>query len=540
VSWNWLWLPLGAFVGLMVAHARVLREKERCESAAEYYEAALARLEGKWVGRGQPGTDLAPADHLYANDLDVFGQGSLFEFLCTARTREGERTLAAWLCAPASLEAIEARQEAVEELRNRLDLREELALLGGHVRKGVEPHALRAWSGAPAALSAWPGVAAWGLPAAALVTLGLLIKTGIAAPYLLVLIVELVYSRLRKGRLHEIMEQVQEPSRELRVLAEALERLEREPFAAKRLVGLRDALRQEGREASKAIARLDRLTDLHEMQHNLIFGPVAFMLLWGEHLAHAIERWRMRWGRHVPNWLDALGELEALCSISAYAFEHPADPFPAFVEEGPLFDGKGLGHPLLQEKACVRNDVCLGRNLRLLMVSGSNMSGKSTLLRTVGVNAVLALAGAPVRAQRLWLSPLQVGASLRTQDSLWQGTSRFYAELLRLKQMVEAAQGSPPLLFLLDEILHGTNSHDRRIGADALLKSLVEAGAVGLATTHDLAVTQVVERLDGRAANVHFTDRLVDGKLAFDYTLKPGVVAEGNALKLMRSLGLPI
>jgi len=261
---------------------------------------------------------------------------------------------------------------------------------------------------------------------------------------------------------------------------------------------------------------------------------------WGVHVGHAIERWRVRWGRQVPGWLEAIGELEALSSIAAYAFEHPADPFPTLVEAGPLYDGKGLGHPLLPEAAAVRNDVRLDDGLRLLVVSGSNMSGKSTLLRTVGANAVLALAGAPVRAERLTLSPLQPGASLRTQDSLWQGTSRFYAELLRLKQMMEAAHGSPPLLFLLDEILHGTNSHDRRIGADALLKALVEAGAVGLVTTHDLSVTHVVDALDSRAQNVHFTDRFVDGKLEFDYLLKPGVVREGNALRLMRNLGLPI
>ncbi|MDX9975653.1 MAG: DNA mismatch repair protein MutS [FCB group bacterium] len=540
VSWAWLWVPVLVFVGLMVAHGRLLREKERCESAIDHYEAALARLDGRWVGHGKPGADLAPPDHLYANDLDLFGPGSLFELLCMAKTREGERALAAWLCDPAPLETIHARQEAVEELRNRLDLREDLALLGGHVRKGVEPHALRNWSSAPAVLSPRPPVTAWLLPAAAVITLGFLIKTGIGAPFFIVLAIELVYSRLHKKRLHEVMESVQEPSRELRVLAEALHRLEQEHFTTSLLAGLRNTLRQEGREASRAIARLDRLTDLHEMQHNIIFGPIAFVLLWGEHVAHAIERWRLRFGRHVPEWLDALGELEALCSLSAYAFEHPNDPFPEFAETGPRYEGKGLGHPLLPESTCVRNDVRLGEGLQLMLISGSNMSGKSTLLRTVGVNAVLAHAGAPVRAERLTLSPLQLGASLRTQDSLWQGTSRFYAELLRLKQMIEAAQGPSPLLFLLDELLHGTNSHDRRIGADALLKALVESGAIGLATTHDLAVTHVVDRLDGHATNVHFTDKLVNEKLEFDYKLKPGVVTEGNALKLMRNLGLPI
>ncbi|MGA2434212.1 MAG: DNA mismatch repair protein MutS, partial [Bryobacteraceae bacterium] len=211
-----------------------------------------------------------------------------------------------------------------------------------------------------------------------------------------------------------------------------------------------------------------------------------------------------------------------------------------FVESGPLFEGVGIAHPLLPESRAVRNDVNLGGGLRVMIVSGSNMSGKSTLLRTVGINIVLAMAGAPVRARSLRLSPLAAGASIRTLDSLQGGTSRFYAEIKRLHAVVELTAGPLPLLFLLDELLHGTNSHDRLIGGEAVVRTLVERGAVGLVTTHDLALSGMVESLGERAANVHFEDQLRDGHIAFDYHLRPGIVQKSNALELMRSVGLDV
>jgi len=188
----------------------------------------------------------------------------------------------------------------------------------------------------------------------------------------------------------------------------------------------------------------------------------------------------------------------------------------------------------------VRNDVSLTAGLKVLVVSGSNMSGKSTLLRTVGINAVLALAGAPVRARSLRIAPLALGASIRILDSIQEGTSRFYAEITRLRKLVSLADGPIPLLFLLDELLHGTNSHDRRIGAEAVVRGLVQQGAIGLLTTHDLALAHIVDVLAPHAVNVHFEDHIENGRIAFDYTLRPGVVKKSNALELMRSIGLKV
>jgi DNA mismatch repair ATPase MutS len=291
---------------------------------------------------------------------------------------------------------------------------------------------------------------------------------------------------------------------------------------------------------SKQIARLVRLIQTLDSTKNQVFAPIAFILLLPAQLAFAIERWRQQSGPKIPQWIDAVGEIEALSALGGYAYEHPYDPFPELSEEETYFDGHALGHPLIPESRCVRNDVRLDGDLRLLVVSGSNMSGKSTLLRTVGTNVVLGLAGAPVRARRLRLSVLAIGASIHILDSLQSGASRFYAEITRLREIVELTNGKLSLLFLLDEILSGTNSHDRRVGAEAVVKGLVERGAIGLITTHDLALTHIVETLGARSANVHFEDHLENGLMSFDYKMRDGIVQRSNALELMRTVGLQV
>jgi DNA mismatch repair ATPase MutS len=248
----------------------------------------------------------------------------------------------------------------------------------------------------------------------------------------------------------------------------------------------------------------------------------------------------MQTGPAVRGWLATVGEFEALSSLGSYAYEHPADVFPEFVEASPCFEAEGLAHPLLPDPGAVRNDLRFGNDLRVLIISGPNMAGKSTFVRAVGINAVLAQCGAPVRARRLRLSPLSVGASICVLDSLQGGISRFYAEIRRLKLITDLTQGPIAVLFLLDEFLQGTNSQDRRLGSEAMVRSLVEHGAIGLVTTHDLALAQIAERLGPRAANAHFEDRLEGGKLIFNYRLQPGVVETSNALNLMRSIGLEV
>jgi DNA mismatch repair ATPase MutS len=288
-----------------------------------------------------------------------------------------------------------------------------------------------------------------------------------------------------------------------------------------------------------------RLVEMHDWQHNVMFAPIGLLLLWGTHLAWAIEAWRRTHGPAVEAWLASVGELEALSSLSAYAYEHPDDPYPSVIAAaaGPaaaLFEADALGHPLLAAAQMVRNDVRLGRDTRVLVVSGSNMSGKSTLLRTVGINAVLAQMGAPVRAASLRLSPLRIGATLRVQDSLQEGRSRFYAEITRVRELADVARGDVPLLFLLDELFHGTNSHDRLAGATGVLRDLIAHGAIGLVTTHDMALAAMADALGGTAANVHFEDWFDGADMRFDYRMKPGPVTRSNALALMRAVGLDV
>jgi DNA mismatch repair ATPase MutS len=276
--------------------------------------------------------------------------------------------------------------------------------------------------------------------------------------------------------------------------------------------------------------------ELLDSRDNLLVRIVGPPLLWGTQLAMALEQWRAENGPHIRGWVDAVSEIEALSSLANYAWEHPDDPLPVFADAA-VFDAEDLGHPLLANDRSVRNSVRLGAPVRLLVVSGSNMSGKSTLLRAAGINAVLALAGAPVRAKRLTISRLSLGASIRTMDSLEEGHSRFMAEILRLRQILELP---PPAFFLLDELLHGTNSHDRAIGAEGVIRALLARGAIGLATTHDLSLAKVADDLAPAALNVHFEDRLENGRLVFDYRMRPGVVTRSNALDLMRAVGLDV
>ena len=340
--------------------------------------------------------------------------------------------------------------------------------------------------------------------------------------------------------LGRITRSVNTPAHELGVMAGLLERLESEQFTAPALIALRDRLNAGGARSTRQIRRLQRLVEWMEWAHNQVFLAVSAPLLWIPQFAMAIESWRIECGPYVAVWVAAVGEFEALGSLAAFAYERPSAVFPELLSSSdPVYEATGLVHPLIAPGEAVANDVALGGLTRMWIVSGSNMSGKSTLLRAIGTSVSLAWAGAPVTASGLRLSRLQVGASINVRDSLADHRSRFYAEISRLKAIFDCAKGDPTL-FLLDELLSGTNSHDRRIGASALLGSLLKHGAIGCATTHDLALAEIGEGYGGLAVNVHFEDRLENGQILFDYRLRPGVIRRGNALELMRAVGLDV
>jgi len=276
-------------------------------------------------------------------------------------------------------------------------------------------------------------------------------------------------------------------------------------------------------------------------RENLMAKIAELPFLYTLQVALAAEAWKRRFGSQMRVWIDIAGEMEALISLATYSYEHPADVFPEFVEAGGglLLEAEGLGHPLIAADKCVRNSVRLDARTRLLLVSGSNMSGKSTLLRTVGINTVLAMAGAPIRGARMQLTPLAVGTRIRSGDSLQEGRSNFYTEILHIRRVVELARRGATL-FLFDELLEGTNSHDRRIGAEKLLAALLGRGAIGMVTTHDLALTEIGAAIGDVLRNVHFEDFVEEGKMRFDYRLRDGVVTKSNAIELMRVVGLDV
>jgi len=555
VTWPWPVASLALFVPLVIAHGRVLTRRRRAERVAAFHEKGIARVEGRWAGQGSTGVRFLDEDHPYAADLDLFGTGSLFERLCAARTAGGEAVLANWLLHPAPPEVVASRQEAVSELRDKLDFREDLALLGDDVRTDVRAATLAEWGASPyqaMRIGVRMAVLVLALTTTAALVGSLLSLLGPWLPWLALglVAVEAAVAYGFSRRANRALDGVEDRSSELDTLADLIARIERERFNSPALIAVWTKLGAEGdahQAASSRIARLARLVRLIEARHNVYFALFTSILLWRTQLAFAVEAWREREGASIRDWLDVVSHFEAYASLAGYAFENPGDPFGEVLIDslGPCLEGEQVGHPLLPAATCIRNSLKLGGTepggVRVLAISGSNMSGKSTFLRTVGINAVLAQAGAPVRATRFRLSPVAIAGTLRVHDSLQEGRSRFYAEILRLKRLMDMAAEQPPLFFLIDEVLHGTNSADRLEGAGAVIRALVERGAIGLFTTHDLALAEVAGRLGSAIENVHFADHVgPDGRLAFDYTMRPGVVRQSNALALMRAVGLEV
>lgn len=536
-------LPVSVFFYFVAKFEATRGRKAWAERAAKFYTSGLDRLAGKPSGAGD-GERFADDAHPYSADLDLFGPGSVFERVTACRTRAGEDTLAAWLLAPAGPDEVKARQEAVADLAPRLDLREAVAVAGADA-PAANYHPLAEWGIAPqesvprwkwtaVEVLGWLNVLAW---------LGWLFASTTSLPVLVFGAVSfwIVVPLFPWAR--RVLTPLERAAEQLSLLEALLARLEREAFVSARLKELQAAMTADGATASRQLRELRELVQWYNSQRNPLFLPVALLRMWGVRFAFKFEAWRARSGPAIARWLRAVGEAEALSSLASYAYENPTDIFPT-VEAGPVrLVATGVSHPLLPADRGVRNDVTLGgtEGPRVLIISGSNMSGKSTLLRAVGVNAVLALAGGVVRAQSFTLTPLAIGATMRVQDSLQAGRSRFFAEVTKVRLLIDIAarENAPPLLFLLDELFSGTNSADRVAGAEGVVRALLAAGAIGFVTTHDLSLTAVTDTIPG-AVNVHFCDGFAGGELHFDYTMRPGVVPHGNGLALMRAVGLKV
>ena len=536
--------PAAAYLVLAIAHELTLRSRSRAERVAAFYEAGIARIEDRWSGAGQTGERFRAPKHVYAEDLDLFGRGSLFELLSTARLPMGEKCLADWLLSPSSRASVLERQQLVAELRPNIDLREQIAVLGSSLQAHLEPESLLQWAEASPVMTAL----AWRLAAAFLAlcaTAGIAyyFATSVAWPVLGVFLVELAVLFFFRRRSKQAIEGLGSNAEGLQLFSRLLYRIEQESFSSPRLNSFAADLKGGSQPASHALQRLARVVYWIDSRDNLLAKLAELPLLYTIQVAFLADSWRRRWGKQLRRWTEIAGEMEALLSLSGYSYEHPQDPFPDLLDEragSAFFQGEELGHPLIPGARSVRNSVRLDSQTRVLVVSGSNMSGKSTLLRVVGINAVLAFAGAPIRGKSLRLSPLSVGTRIRSTDSLQEGRSSFFTEILQIRDVFQSINGARPLLFLFDELLEGTNSKDRRIGAEGLLRGLLSRGAIGIITTHDLALTDVAQQFDGLARNMHFEDQVSGNEMKFDYHLREGVVTRSNAIALMKIVGLDV
>jgi hypothetical protein len=551
IFWNspfWFLLLLVPIAGFALRGYLLCRRRSaRLGRLGRFYEAGLDRIKGTWQGKGLSGEEFARPGHLYERDLDILGAGSLFELLCTARTELGQRSLAGYLLDLPGLPESASRQEAVKELRPRADLREEACLLGRYSFQSCEWEPFRQWLDAPAVTA--PRVIPWILAVSSSV-LGISVLLAWAAPpvsgrwtelaplLIPLLLIQAVFGLLLRNRVRPVLEGTRKLGSDLTVLRQGLALLERQQFASSKLAGMVDRLRGPG--SAFTVRKLERLIRAVDECNKQWFYAFSLVLQIRPQLALAIEHWKAQHGESLKDWLDAWGEFEALNALGCYGHEHPDDVFPELLVGPPQFEARALGHPLIAESVCVPNDVRLDSLQKFYLVSGSNMAGKSTFLRAIGLNAVLASAGAPVRAFHARLSCFAVCASFSVMDSLLEGKSRFMAEVDRLRETLRATSGRKPVLFVIDEILSGTNSRDRRVAAESFLRALIGAGAVGALSTHDLALAEIADDPELCGSNVHMESRDSSDPFAFDYLLKPGVSTHSNALAIARLAGVAL
>src|SRR5580658_1314325 len=471
-SSEWLWAPIALYLILSWIHQRVIRARTRAETAVAMYRRGIARIEDGWAGTGQTGERFRDPNHVYADDLDLFGRGCLFELLSTARLPMGENQLATWLCAPSSRAAILERQGLVAELREKLDLHRDLAVTGDELRARLNPESLMGWAeNRPVMPGIASRIAAIVLALAAVAAIVFYLATLTYWPLFTILVIEVFFRRALRHRSEAVVEGIACNAEGLLLFADILQRLEREPFVSPRLQSFTAELNRRDQPASQLIRKLARIVYWIDAHHSLLGHLLEVPLLYTAQVAFAAESWRRRYGARMRASIEIVGEIEALLSLATYSYEHPADPFPQLTESQDArahFEGQELGHPLIAAAKCVPNSVRLDGETRVLLVSGSNMSGKSTLLRVVGINTVLAMAGAPVRGKSLRLTPLAIGTRIHSTDSLQEGRSTFYTEILHIRRVFDLANGHlpngdldrddlveqrRPLLFLFDELL---------------------------------------------------------------------------------------
>jgi hypothetical protein len=542
---------LGASTALLALRDRKTYELRRYEQLRTINEQALARAERRW--------DAIPAPHAKppegfadtSTDLEIFGRASLFQLVSTAETSAGVRELKRWLSEPAPPSLVGRRQTAVAALAPELERRQELQVCGRLISRGLSPPAeFLQWaeSDRPSfgPLAIW--LARLSACVVVLLILGLFSRLVSAEAGGIALCamgsLHLFVTAASGGRVYHAFRAVSSGAAEARLNHSFYRLAAGFPAEGEILANIT----AQATEAMQSMGRLERIVVLADVRRwFLLYIPLQFLFLWDFHVVAMLERWKSHSGRSYRGWFEAVAELEALASFAALKHDHPDWIFPVVRAEGPpSIEAAGIGHPLLRDEVRVANDVTVGPPGEILMVTGSNMSGKSTLLRSLGINIVLAQAGAPVCATRMSLPPIELATVMRVTDSLERGVSLFMAELGRLRQVVERAAHTELhpdrlLCYLLDEILHGTNSAERHLAAVRILGRLASAGAIGAVSTHDLALCDAASLAD-RSRNVHFQETIVQEagrvQMTFDYRLRPGVASTTNVRFLLDAVGL--
>jgi hypothetical protein len=538
-------LTLAVFIGLIVLYVRINANLNRIQRLLVFHEHNLARVDGSQPQSGLTGEEFRNPDHLYDRDLNVLGPNSLFGLLGTVRTGIGQRGLARFLLDPASHAEAQARQQAVHELTPLTSLREEIALLGASRFEQASATTLDKWlDETPPTF--YPAIRiVLSLTSATLVVLIIVgffhfVTWSALFPNLAVVFaLHTAVAAMVRSRVVPILE-ASKIANQMQMFSDGLALLQQQPCTSARLV----ALQQASREPVDAIAAMGRVQSyfvIVEQRNKEWYYVLSLLLAGGTHAAIAIANWKRTHAPAMKLWLATWAEFEALNALANYAFEHPENIYPEILPDAvpATFEATALRHPLLRN--CVPNDVALNPTTRFYLISGSNMSGKSTLLRAIGTNTVLALAGAPLPATSARISPAKLCASLALTDSLAEAKSKFLAEVERLHAILAVANSAaaPAVIFLIDEIFSGTNSSDRLAAASAVIRALVASNTVGALSTHDLALTDIATpALHG--VNVHMASPDPADPLAFDYILKPGINTSSSALAILRLIGIDI
>ncbi|ABO48907.1 DNA mismatch repair protein MutS domain protein [Desulforamulus reducens MI-1] len=532
------------FLVMVNKHQRVKKQMTQLESLVQINERALLRLCGQWTGFQQRGEEYIASEHPYSGDLNIFGQGSLFQYLNAANLVTGNEALAKLLSAEEPCyEQIRPRQSAIKDLAARLDWRQLLQAMG--MGSGYKPEdAIKLWNWArekPLFLHGKLIYLLWLLPITTLILL-ILMSQRLVPSYvpLILLILQVILVTASQAIISRKFKDTERSAAELARLSRLLKYIEGEEFQAPLLVELQNRLIQKKQTASQQVKALEKIAALINLRYSVVYHFINALIFCDLYTLRTLEQWKSQYGTHLEQWFRVIGQFEALSSLATLAHDNPHWAFPEVTKAGPYLTATTLGHPLINAETRVSNDVSLPQPGTVHIITGSNMSGKSTLLRTVGINLVLAYAGAPVCASFLSCSLMSIYTSMRIQDNLEESTSSFYAELKRIKLVIEATRQGKSLIFLLDEIFRGTNSRDRITGARTVIKNLALQPAIGFVTTHDLELSTLENEYPQHIKNYHFTDEIIENKITFDYRLKEGVSQTTNAIALMKMVGIDV